>query len=131
MVTIQRIPTLKGCTTMTITIEHIVFDCANAGDLAAFWADVLKSKVDADGNQFFATVNKGGEGTALMFIQVPEPRTGKNRLHIDLASTDWAAEIDRIVGLGAKCVGEHEEDGTRWITLADPEGNVFDLVELS
>lgn len=114
---------------MTITLEHVVFDCANAGELASFWAGVLKSKVDADGNEFFATVNKSGEGVALMFLQVPEERTGKNRLHIDLATADWAAEVDRIVGLGAKRVGEFNEFGAHWVTLADPEGNVFDLGE--
>jgi predicted enzyme related to lactoylglutathione lyase len=116
---------------MSITLEHVVFDCANAADLAGFWAGVLNSKVDAEGNEFFATVNKGGDGTALMFIQVPEERVGKNRLHVDLATADWAAEVDRIVGLGAKRVSEHNEFGTHWITLADPEGNVFDLAELS
>jgi predicted enzyme related to lactoylglutathione lyase len=116
---------------MSITLEHVVFDCKNAAGLASFWAAVLNSKVDADGNQFFATVNKGGdEGTALMFVQVPEERAGKNRLHLDLAATDWAAELDRIVGLGAERVGEYDEFGTHWITLADPEGNVFDLAEV-
>jgi predicted enzyme related to lactoylglutathione lyase len=116
---------------MSITLEHVVFDCANAADLAGFWAGVLNSTVDAEGNEFFATVNKGSDGTALMFIQVPEERVGKNRLHVDLATADWAAEVDRIVGLGAKRVSEHNEFGTHWITLADPEGNVFDLAELS
>lgn len=116
---------------MPITIEHVVFDCADAAELAGFWAGVLNSTVDAEGNEFFATVNKGGDGTALMFIQVPEEKVGKNRLHIDLATADWAAEVDRVVGLGAKRVSEHNEFGTHWITLADPEGNVFDVAEQS
>ncbi|MEU4394552.1 VOC family protein [Kribbella sp. NPDC023855] len=115
---------------MSITLEHVVFDCTNAAELAGFWAGVLKSEVDAGGNEFFATVNKGGDGTVLMFIQVPEQRVGKNRLHVDLATRDWAAEVDRVVGLGAKRVGEYDEYGTHWITLADPEGNVFDLAEV-
>lgn len=116
---------------MPITIEHVVFDCADAAELAGFWAGVLNSTVDAEGNEFFATVNKGGDGTALMFIQVPEEKVGKNRLHIDLATADWAAEVDRIVSLGAKRVGEYDEFGAHWITLADPEGNVFDVAEQS
>ena len=65
-----------------------------------------------------------------MFIQVPEERVGKNRLHLDLATADWAAEVDRLVGLGAKRLSEYDEYGTHWITLADPEGNVFDLAEI-
>ncbi len=115
---------------MSITFEHVVFDCANAAELAGFWAGLLNSTVDAEGNEFFATVNKGGEGVSLMFCQVPEAAAGKNRLHIDFGAADWAAEVDRIVGLGAKRVEEHNEFGTHWITLADPEGNVFDLAEL-
>ena len=115
---------------MSVSLENIVFDCTDAATLAGFWAGVLSSEVDADGNQFFATVNRAGAGPTLMFAQVPEPRNGKNRLHVDLAaSTDWAAEVDRLVGLGAKRQSEHDEYGTHWITLEDPEGNVFDLAE--
>ncbi|WP_112243800.1 VOC family protein [Kribbella monticola] len=115
---------------MPITLEHVTFDCADAAALAGFWAQVLESTVDAEANEFFATVNKEADGPALMFIQVPEERAGKNRLHIDFASTDWAAQVDRIVGLGAKRVGEYDEYGAHWVTLADPEGNVFDLAEV-
>src|SRR5262249_6675260 len=115
---------------MPITLENIVFDCANANELAAFWAAVLSAEVDADGNQFFATVNRTADSPPLMSVQVPEPRNGKNRLHIDLATADWSAEIDRLVGLGAKRLDEHDEYGTHWVTLADPEGNVFDLAKV-
>jgi predicted enzyme related to lactoylglutathione lyase len=115
---------------MPITLEHVTFDCSDAAALAGFWAQVLETQVDAEANEFFATVNKGGDGPALMFIQVPEERAGKNRLHIDFATTGWAAEVDRIVGLGAKRVGEYDEYGAHWVTLADPEGNVFDLAEV-
>jgi|RhiMethySRZTD1v2_1073278.scaffolds.fasta_scaffold2850688_1 hypothetical protein len=115
---------------MPITLENIVFDCADANALATFWAAVLSTEVDADGNQFFATVNRSADGPTLMFLQVPEPRTGKNRLHVDLATADWSAEVDRLVGLGAKRLDEHNEYGTHWLTLTDPEGNVFDLAEL-
>jgi hypothetical protein len=115
---------------MSITLENVVFDCTDAAALATFWAEVLSSEVDADGNQFFATVNRSADGPTLMFVQVPEPRSGKNRLHVDLATADWPAELDRLVGLGAKRLDEHDEYGTHWITLADPEGNVFDLAEI-
>jgi catechol 2,3-dioxygenase-like lactoylglutathione lyase family enzyme len=115
---------------MSISIEHVTFDCTDAPALATFWAGVLEQEVDAGGNQFFATVNKSGDGVALMFIQVPEPRTAKNRLHLDLATADWSAEIDRLVGLGAKRLDEYDEYGAHWVTLADPEGNLFDLAEI-
>ena len=114
---------------MSVSLENVTFDCANAAALAGFWAQVFGQGVDAEGSEFFATVNKDGDGPALMFIQVPEELTGKNRLHLDLATSDWAAEMDRIVGLGAKRVREFREYGTHWATLTDPEGNFFDLAE--
>jgi predicted enzyme related to lactoylglutathione lyase len=114
----------------SITLEHVTFDSADAAGLAAFWAAVLVLEVDAGGNQFFATVNKNGTGTALMFIQVPEKPTVKNRLHLDLATRNWTTEIDRLVALGAKRLDEYDEYGAHWVTLADPEGNLFDLAEI-
>jgi hypothetical protein len=62
-----------------------------------------------------------------MFVAVPEPRQGKNRLHVDLTSGDLSAAVDRAVSLGATKVGEFSEYGAIWTTLADPEGNVFDI----
>ena len=62
-----------------------------------------------------------------MFLGVPEPRQGKNRLHLDLAATDLPAEVERAVALGATKIAEFDEYGTRWTTLTDPEGNVFDI----
>jgi hypothetical protein len=115
---------------MSIALENIVFDSSDATALATFWAGVLSSEVDAGGNEYFATVNKAADGPTLMFLQVPEPRVGKNRLHLDLATADWSAEVDRLIALGAKRHDEHDEYGTHWITLADPEGNVFDLAEV-
>ena len=114
---------------MSISLENIAFDCADAATLASFWAGVLSTEVDADGNEFFATVNRAADGPTLMFLQVPEERAGKNRLHLDFSTTGWAEEIDRLVGIGAKRVGEFDEYGAHWVTLADPEGNVFDLAE--
>jgi hypothetical protein len=62
-----------------------------------------------------------------MFIQVPEPNVGKNRVHVDLLAADWRAEVERVVGLGATKVGEFDESGAAWATLADAEGNLFDI----
>ncbi|MGW7684931.1 VOC family protein [Kribbella sp. NPDC054772] len=114
---------------MSVSLEAITFDCVDANALATFWAGVFSAEVDADGNESFASVNRNAPGTTLMFIAVPEPRTAKNRLHLDLAAADWATEVDRLVGLGAKRLDEYTEYGAHWITLADPEGNVFDVAE--
>jgi predicted enzyme related to lactoylglutathione lyase len=115
---------------MSISLEHVTFDCGDAATLAGFWAQVVGKLVDDGGDHFFASVGKETDGPALMFTQVPQERAGKNRLHLDLASADRAAEVDRVVGRGAKRVGEFDEYGAHWVTLADPEGYVFDLAEI-
>jgi hypothetical protein len=60
----------------------------------------------------------------LLFASVPEPKTGKNRLHLDFRPDDRDAEVDRLLALGATRadVGQGEQS---WIVLADPEGNEF------
>ncbi|MBM7790135.1 hypothetical protein JOD67_006815 [Tenggerimyces flavus] len=58
---------------------------------------------------------------------MPVPKSGKNRIHVDLMSSD-AAELDRLVALGAKRLDDFDEDGEKWTTLADLEGNEFDLL---
>jgi Glyoxalase-like domain len=67
---------------------------------------------------------EGTDEPPIMFHGVPEPKTVKNRLHLDLITTDFDAELARLRGLGATEVATFE----RWTTLADPEGNEFDLI---
>ena len=117
---------------MTLSIAQVVFDCDDAQALAGFWSKVLQRPVDEGGAEFFASigVRTRGPGPALMFIKVPEPRQVKNRVHLDLIDTaggDWAAEVERVIGLGAVQLAEHKEFGTQWVTLRDPEGNEFDI----
>jgi predicted enzyme related to lactoylglutathione lyase len=112
---------------MPLTFAQVVFDCHDAAALAGFWSGVLDKPVDPGASRYFATVGRGGDGTGFMFIKVPEPRVGKNRMHVDLVSPDHEAEVDRVIGLGAKHVADFDEHGTRSTTLADPEGNVFDI----
>ena len=62
---------------------------------------------------------------AWLFVQVPEAKAAKNRLHLDFSTADRGAQVARLVALGARPLGEHEEEGERWTVLADPEGNEF------
>jgi len=115
---------------MSLSTEHIVFDCADAARLAEFWGALLERPVDPGAAAFFATVGRESEpplSPLYMFLQVPEERTGKNRLHVDLVGEDLPAQVARAVSLGARHVGDFDEYGTIWTTLADPEGNLFDV----
>ena len=114
---------------MTIGFGQVVIDAQRADEIAAFWSALLERPVTGGANQFYAMIPASEDGTfpALMFLAVPEPRHGKNRMHLDLVATDLAAEVERAVALGATKVAEFDEYGTRWTTLTDPDGNVFDI----
>jgi Glyoxalase-like domain len=70
-----------------------------------------------------------GTGRRILFQAVPEAKTVKNRVHLDLlvGPEDHHGEVERLVGLGATVVGVHEGEEGRWTLLTDPEGNEFDV----
>ncbi len=70
-----------------------------------------------------------GMGRRILFQAVPEPKTVKNRVHLDLlvGPEHHDAEVGRLRALGATVVGVHDADEGRWTLLADPEGNEFDV----
>ena len=113
---------------MPVEFGQITFDCGDAATLAGFWSQLLDAPVDDGASELFATVGRAaGRAPVLMFIKVPEPKSTKNRVHVDLHATDWADEVARAVTLGATHVGDFDEYGTTWATLLDPEGNEFDI----
>jgi predicted enzyme related to lactoylglutathione lyase len=69
-----------------------------------------------------------GAGPVWMFHQVPEAKVAENRVHVDFLSPDLDNEVERLLTLGAAHVRDVEEGGYRWATLADPQGNEFDVV---
>ncbi|GIG59914.1 hypothetical protein Lfu02_42860 [Longispora fulva] len=66
-----------------------------------------------------------GQGGRVLFQVVPEPKSAKNRMHLDLHVPDQAATVARLVELGATVTGHGEEGGRGWTVMADPEGNEF------
>ncbi|MEV6388094.1 VOC family protein [Nocardia xishanensis] len=113
---------------MTLSIANVTFDCENAGALAGFWAELLELPVDEEASEFFATVGRAsGRSPVLMFIQVPDKTPGKNVVHLDLHAPQWREQVERAVALGAKHIADFDEYGQQWTTLADPEGNLFDI----
>jgi predicted enzyme related to lactoylglutathione lyase len=116
---------------MTATMLALSVDCADARRLAEFWAAVLGRTVNDGASADFASVaadDQAKSGPFLMFHKVPEPKTIKNRVHLDLISTEYSSETERLLGLGATRVRDVVSGDSRWTTLADPEGNEFDLV---
>jgi predicted enzyme related to lactoylglutathione lyase len=113
---------------MSVTLNHITIDCADAEQVAGFWSSVLEERVDAGASPDFATITSR-TSASWMFVKVPESKQVKNRVHVDLATADLDAELERLAGLGATRIADLDEGGTRWTTLADPEGNEFDVVQ--
>ncbi|MFF0145424.1 VOC family protein [Amycolatopsis sulphurea] len=114
---------------MTLELRMITVDCADPRALAAFWTAALDVRVAADYGGFLMLEQPPSGGPVLGFQQVPEPRTGKNRLHADFTASDRAAEVRRLVGLGATELDQHSFPGFAWTVLADPEGNEFCVAE--
>ncbi|MEA2844283.1 MAG: hypothetical protein QOJ69_1954 [Actinomycetota bacterium] len=114
---------------MALHLHSVTFDCEDPAAQASFWAGVTGYEV-GDTNPFLAVLRGDGSvGPRMMFIKVPEPRTVKNRCHIDLGTLDLDTEVERVVALGADLVGRYEEWGLTWATLRDPEGNEFCIGE--
>ena len=113
---------------MSSSIAAITFDCANALTVAKFWSAVFGQPVEPEASEFFARIaatEGDNPSPSMMFIQVPDAKTVKNRVHLDLNTDDREAEVERVLGLGATLIHSKNEWGVEWTTLADPEGNEF------
>jgi hypothetical protein len=119
---------------MTSRISHTSIDSRNAHDQSVWWGQVLGFSEDPrdpnlPGHEECMIFSPDGRQRVL-FIEVPEGKTVKNRIHFDLWPTDRTMneEVERLLATGATLVHDlrdHHGPGTGWVTLADPEGNEF------
>jgi predicted enzyme related to lactoylglutathione lyase len=114
-----------------VSLLVVVVDCRDPLRQAQFWAQALGYKVSQRNPDEFQVSDPTGTGGSLYFMKVPEPKVGKNRLHLDLVTSgSMEAEVTRLVGAGAQVV-EVRQDPTfydnpdRWTVMRDPEGNEF------
>ncbi|NIJ06391.1 VOC family protein [Frigoribacterium faeni] len=109
---------------MALVWEQVVVDAVDPEALAAWWREALD----------WVTVSEPGDEPelrpaadslpGLLFVRVPEPKSVKDRLHLDFRPDDQAAEVARLEALGATRVDVGQVDPS-WVVLADPEGNEF------
>ena len=106
-------------------LAALVVDCSDPPALAAWWGRLLGRAVtvDSDGDASLVTES----GLVVDFLRVPEPKRVKNRIHIDLRTTDVAAATGQVIALGATRADDVSEGGS-WQVLRDPEGNEFCLL---
>jgi hypothetical protein len=116
---------------MAASLVAVVVDCVDPRAQAEFWGRVLDADVAERNPHEFLVSDHSGLTTPVYFMAVPEPRVGKNRLHLDVITEGGLeAEVDRLVELGARLVEYRKDPDTMenpdtWAVLEDPEGNVF------
>lgn len=112
--------------TARLSIKHVTVDCLQPQRLAQWWATLLDWDIEHDSSDYVVIADRLQTGTALGFVRVPERKTGKNRLHLDLAVTGaWVDAASHARRLGAVEIARQREYGQEWIVFADPEGNEF------
>jgi catechol 2,3-dioxygenase-like lactoylglutathione lyase family enzyme len=111
---------------LTSRIETLTIDCADPKRVADFWCAALGFELKDIDEEGAEIVDPAGDVPPLLFLVVPEIKSAKNRLHLDLRPThSMAEEVDRLQAAGAT---EHrfvEEGGSFWTVMLDPEGNEF------
>jgi hypothetical protein len=123
------------------TFGDVVFDCRHPASLARFWAAAVdgyavapydeeelerlrEAGIDDPEDDPAVLVESDADGSPRLWFQlVPEPKVVKNRLHVDLLCADVSAEVERLTELGGRVLAKHDD----WVTMADPEGNEFDV----
>ena len=119
---------------MTSFVSHTTIDCSNAYELSTWWKQVVGYRdIPDDPNEpghEECMIESAQTGHRLLFIEVPESKSIKNRVHLDLRPADCTQqeEVQRLLGLGATELSDHRGQygpGTGWVVLADPEGNEF------
>ena len=120
---------------MTLRLAAVTVDCEDALIVARFWAAALDRPLDPKSSSDFASIgmveHSDPEGWRLdgeptwLFQRVPEQKTAKNRMDVDMATADRDTEVARLVGLGATRGADMNEWGYELTVLQDPEGNEF------
>ena len=108
---------------MALRFSDLCIDANDVQKLAAWWAQVLGWPAEDAGDGDVVLRAPAGAPDWL-FLPVPEGKPVKNRIHMDLTPDDQQAEVERVIGLGARRVDIGQGDQT-WVVLADPEGNEF------
>ena len=117
---------------MALQLSHTTVNALDAHRQSVWWADLLGYQEDPDdpnepGHEE-CMIFSPDESHRILFIDVPDEKQGRNRVHFDLRPTDRRRdeEVERVAALGAAVVQDcRTDDGRGWVVMADPEGNEF------
>lgn len=112
-------------------VGSVVIDCNDLPRMLAFWSAALgyAPRDDPVGDDFVVLRDPSGAGVNVSLQLVPEPRAGKNRLHLDLYTSKPDAQVARLLELGATRASRVPEPDEDFVLMQDPEGNVFCVVD--
>ena len=115
---------------MAVSLHHIVIDAHDLPRLARFWAQVLDWRILSEHEREVVIGADEAAAVGICFMPVADKKLVKNRVHLDLNPDpeNPAAEIERILALGARRVNVGQTGAESWTVLADPEGNEFCVV---
>lgn len=113
---------------MTLEWEQVVIATPNPEALGRWWCAALRWVVVDDTPPVFEIQAEPDRLPGILFLPVDQAKEGKNRLHIDLRPDDQAAEVERLIALGASRLDVGQGD-VSWVVLADPEGNEFCILQ--
>jgi ribulose-5-phosphate 4-epimerase/fuculose-1-phosphate aldolase len=105
-------------------MANITFDALEPVRLATFWAAATGREL-TELTPDIVVLTAVNDPVRLLFLKVSEVKTAKNRMHLDFHTADRAAEVTRLLSLGATAYDTHHEYGLAWTVLTDPEGNEF------
>ena len=113
---------------MSTRLVSVTFDACDPLRLARFWAGVLGWQIAEEGGDEIGLLPTDGTRFLFVFVPVPEAKTEKNRLHVDLVSESAEHQrelVERLVRLGARPVDVGQPTDAEHVVLADPDGNEF------
>jgi hypothetical protein len=111
---------------MPSRVDTLTIDCADPRSLASFWTQALGYELKEALDDVAEIVDPSGRGWPLLFIVVPEGKSVKNRLHLDVRPpASMNEEVERLEAAGATVQRRVDEGGSFWTIMQDPEGNEF------
>jgi hypothetical protein len=116
---------------MPTRLWSVVFGANDNAALARFWSGALGWDAKLEPEGYWSVARGDGLEPRLEFVTIPEPKTTKNRIHLDLASDSvehQRAIVDRLLNAGASRIDIGQPENAAWVVLADPEGNEFCVV---
>ena len=121
---LRRSHRITGFSNMALTLETVTIDAHDPGALARWWAEALDYRIGGEeADEIWIEPAGGAAGATLLFLQVPDDKTVKNRIHFDLRPDDRDAEVARLESMGARRIDIGQTGEETWVVLADPECN--------